>query len=185
MSRPTSALFSVLNFKVTPDSGSYAFTSRVALGTLGASASAFSSGSAGARFLFLLAYFSESRFGMLYFVVMRACVAQDMLLVMCRQQAVDRGLTHRGRARLEEQRGLPLPVFHSLQVHHLGGALTFIVCVRRSVVVQWYSLPSFAWWGSHVVNEARTGLPLGVSGEIKLEHEIMEVLLNKTFGKLQ
>jgi hypothetical protein len=61
---PTSALFSVLNFKVVPDTGSYAFTSRVALGTRGASSPVFSSVSAAVRFLFLLAYFSVSRFGM-------------------------------------------------------------------------------------------------------------------------
>ena len=61
---PTSALFSVLNFNVVPDTGSYAFTSRVALGTRGASSPAFSSLSAAARFLFLLAYFSVSRLGM-------------------------------------------------------------------------------------------------------------------------
>lgn len=71
---PTSALFSVLNFNVVPDTGSYAFTSRVALGTRGASSPVFSSVSAAVRFLFLLAYFSVSRLGMWYFVVMRACV---------------------------------------------------------------------------------------------------------------
>lgn len=63
---PTSALFSVLNFNVVPDTGSYAFTSRVALGTRGVSSPVFSSVSAAVavRFLFLLAYFSVSRFGM-------------------------------------------------------------------------------------------------------------------------
>ena len=74
ISLPTSALFSVLNFNVVPDTGSYAFTSRVALGTRGASSPVFSSVSAAVRFLFLLAYFSVSRFGMWYFVVIRACV---------------------------------------------------------------------------------------------------------------
>lgn len=71
---PTSALFSVLNFNVVPDTGSYALTSRVALGTRGASSPVFSSLSAVERFLFLLAYLSVSRFGMWYLVVMRACV---------------------------------------------------------------------------------------------------------------
>jgi hypothetical protein len=71
---PTSALFSVLNFNVVPDTGSNAFTSRVALGTRGASSPVFSSLSAAVRFLFLLAYFSVSRFGMWYLVVTRACV---------------------------------------------------------------------------------------------------------------
>jgi hypothetical protein len=78
ISLPTSALFSVLNFSVVPDTGSYAFTSSVALGTLGASASVFSFSSADARFLFLFAYFSVSRFGMWYLVVMRAYVAKSI-----------------------------------------------------------------------------------------------------------
>jgi hypothetical protein len=65
-----------LNFNVVPDTGSYAFTSRVALGTRGASSPVLSSLSATVRFLFLLAYFSVSRFGMWYFVVMRACVVE-------------------------------------------------------------------------------------------------------------
>jgi hypothetical protein len=74
---PTSALFSVLNFNVVPDTGSNAFTSRVALGTRGASPSVFSSVSVDVRFLFLFAYLCVSRFGMWYLVVMRACVVEN------------------------------------------------------------------------------------------------------------
>ena len=77
ISLPASALFSVLNFSVVPDTGSKAFTSSVALGTRGASPSVFSSVSADVRFLFLFAYLSVSRFGMWYLVVMRACVVEN------------------------------------------------------------------------------------------------------------
>lgn len=86
---PTSALFSVLNFNVVPDTGSYAFTSRVALGTRGASSPVFSSLSAAVRFLFLLAYFSVSRFGMWYLVVMRACVVGKNIISVVVQRTND------------------------------------------------------------------------------------------------
>lgn len=72
INRPTSAALSVLNFNVTPDSGSYVFSVRVARGTLGAAAASLLSSSF--RFLFrAFWYFGESRFGMLYFVVIRVC----------------------------------------------------------------------------------------------------------------
>ena len=136
ISLPTSALFSVLNFSVVPDTGSYAFTSRVALGTRGASSAVFSSVPAAVRFLFLLAYFSVSRFGMWYFVVMRACVVGKITLsaLSSSEQSDSCGLTHRGRACLEQQLGLSLPFLHGVEVHHL------CVCCGRGAVVQYKML---------------------------------------------
>lgn len=72
ISRPTSAARSVLNFKTTPDSGSNVFNVSVARGTRGVDAASLSSASAASRLLlFGCAYLVESRFGMLYFVVIR------------------------------------------------------------------------------------------------------------------
>lgn len=72
MSRPTSAALSVLNFKTTPDSGSKVFKVKVARGTL--AASSFSSAALSRLRFFGFWYFGESRFGRLYFVVMRVYV---------------------------------------------------------------------------------------------------------------
>lgn len=72
MRRPTSAALSVLNLRTTPDSGSYVFNVSVARGARGAAAASLSSASTASLFLFFgCAYFGESRFGMLYFVVIR------------------------------------------------------------------------------------------------------------------
>lgn len=49
------------------------------------------------------------------------------------------GLTHRGRARLEQQLGLSLPFLHGVEVHHL-------LCMLRIVIV-------VLWVGSRPVIE--------------------------------
>ena len=66
---PTSAALSVLNFKTTPDSGSNVFNVSHAFGTFEVAAAP--SVSASLLRFFGLVYFGESRFGMLYFVVIR------------------------------------------------------------------------------------------------------------------
>jgi hypothetical protein len=52
---------------------------------------------------------------------MRACVVEKKSLsaLLSSEQAMSCGLTHRGRARLEQQLGLSLPFLHGVEVHHL------------------------------------------------------------------
>lgn len=98
MSLPTSACLSVLNLSTTPDSGQYVFNTSHAFGTLGAAAAASFPSVSASRFLFFVWYLGESRFGILYLVVILAYIAYFSALCWFRDTL---GLlTHRCRPRL-------------------------------------------------------------------------------------
>lgn len=81
--RPTSAALSVLNLSDTPDSGSNVFKVRTALGIFGAlAATSFSSPSEFAFRFCAFWNFADSRFGTLYFVVIRVC--DNISLLACK-----------------------------------------------------------------------------------------------------
>lgn len=71
--RPTSAARSVLNLRVTPDSGSYVFNVSVARGTSGAPSAPPPPSLSLFRFSSFCWYLGASRFEMLYLVVIRVC----------------------------------------------------------------------------------------------------------------
>jgi hypothetical protein len=113
ISLPTSAALSVLNLSTTPDSGSYVFNTNAALGTLGAASFSFSSFSASLFRFLAFSYLGESRFGILYLVVMRVWQIWRFHMSVNRpHQDADgrwRRRTYRRGPRLQKQGGLALP----------------------------------------------------------------------------